>query len=90
MEKASVVIKEEPLFLEAWHEGTVTYEEKEYKFWLINPVRLNPDEHDYEPEVRWFFKSVPIEVRAMYNEIIEQFKQARYDNRNIKNDRNSL
>lgn len=78
MEK-TIEISEEPKFIEAWHEGSVTYEAQEYKFWLVNPVRLSSNEHDYEPEVRWFFKSVPREVRNMYNQIIEQFKTKNYD-----------
>lgn len=72
--ESKIVINEKPLFLEAWHEGSVHWDGEEYKFWIINPVRIDPKEHEYELEVRWFFKSVPREVRMMYNEIIEKFK----------------
>jgi len=68
-----VNIAKKPSFVETWYEGSVEYEGKEHKFWLIDPVGDN-----YECEVRWFFKSVPREVRVNYATILELFKKEKY------------
>lgn len=70
-----IVINKKPSFTECWHEGYIEYKGEKHKFWLINPVKDEGDENDYECEVRWFFKGVPREVRMMYPYIIESFKQ---------------
>ena len=44
-------INKQPTFTETWYEGKVTYQGKDYQFWLIDPKNS-----DYELEVRWFFK----------------------------------
>jgi len=76
-------IDREPSIKEVWYEGSVTYKGLEHKFWLIEP-----QDCDYELEVRWFFKSVPMEVRRQYVEIIETFKKINHDRRQNKNGSN--
>jgi hypothetical protein len=34
---------------------------------------------EYEMEVRWWFKQVPREIRAMSEQIINDFKDAKHD-----------
>lgn len=68
-QEVEVRINKQPSFTETWYEGSVKYKDEDHKFWLIDPVG-----GDYEIEVRWFFKSVPREVRGLYNQIIESFK----------------
>ena len=70
-----IVINKEPSFYEIWREGFVTYKNKKHYFWLIYPQGLDVNGAEYECEVRWFFARVPREVRAMYPQIIESFKQ---------------
>lgn len=73
-------IDKEPSIKEVWYEGYVDYKGIRHRFWLIEP-----QDSDYELEVRWFFKSVPMEVRKMYVEIIETFKEINnYDRRQPK------
>lgn len=69
-------IDKQPSITEVWYEGYVDYKGERHSFWLIEPQNC-----DYELEVRWFFKNVPREVRMQYVEIIETFKQIKYDRR---------
>jgi hypothetical protein len=74
-----VTINRQPSFTEIWYEGSVTYEGKDYNFWLINPRGLDNQGREYEMEVRWWFKQVPREIRAMSETIIKDFKDNRHD-----------
>jgi hypothetical protein len=76
MDQMSINLNRKPSFTEVWYEGSVEYNGEFHRFWL-----LDPQGSDYELEVRWFHKSVPKEVRAMYNEIINTFKQIQDDRR---------
>lgn len=78
---AKIVINKDPSFYEVWHEGYVEYEDTRYYFWLIDPQRQDEKGNDYEIDIRWFFKSVPMDVRRMQNAIIEAFKKDAHDNR---------
>jgi hypothetical protein len=84
-EQITVSINRQPAFTEIWHEGSVTYNGKEYMFWLINPRGFDDQGREYEMEVRWWFKQVPIEIRAMSEKIIKDFKDAKHDTRNNEN-----
>lgn len=75
----TVSINRQPSFTEIWHEGSVTFENKEYSFWLINPRGFDEQGREYEMEVRWWFKQVPMEVRRMSEQIINDFKDAKHD-----------
>ena len=75
----TVSINRKPSFTEIWHEGSVNYGDKEYNFWLINPRGLDDQGREYEMEVRWWFKQVPMEVRRMSEQIIKDFKENRHD-----------
>ncbi len=70
-----ITINKTPSFHEIWHEGYVENEGKKHYFWLIHPQGIDVNGHHYEMEVRWFFSQVPREVRALYPQIIEAFKQ---------------
>ena len=70
-----ITINKEPSFTEIWREGSVTHDDIEHKFWLIHPQGVDPNGHEYEIDVRWFFQRVPREIRALYPQIIEAFKQ---------------
>ena len=85
----TVSINRQPSFTEIWYEGSVTYENKEYNFWLINPRGLDDQGREYEMEVRWWFKQVPMEIRRMSEQIIKDFKENQHDTGNSKN-RSSL
>ena len=74
-----VSINRQPSFTEIWYEGSVTYEGKDYNFWLINPRGLDDQGREYEMEIRWWFKQVPREIRAMSETIIKDFKENRHD-----------
>lgn len=69
-------------FTEIWYEGSVEFNNREYSFWLVNPRGLDEDGREYEIEVRWWFKRVPMEVRRMHNEIIEVFNKSQNKKRN--------
>jgi hypothetical protein len=74
-----VKINRQPSFTEIWYEGTVTYDNKEYNFWLINPRGKDEQGREYEMEVRWWFKQVPVEIRKMSETIINDFKENQHD-----------
>ena len=76
----SIAVEKEPAFVETWYEGYVEYDGKKHQFWIIDP-----EGSDYEIECRWFFKTVPREVRMMYNSIIESYKQIKDERREAKN-----
>ena len=86
----TVSINRKPSFTEIWHEGSVTYENKEHMFWLINPRGLDDQGREYEMEVRWWFKQVPMEVRKMSEQIIKDFKENRHDSPNSTRDSKSI
>jgi hypothetical protein len=86
---AKVSINRQPSFTEIWYEGSVEFNGREYNFWLINPRGLDEYGREYEMEVRWWFKQVPMEIRKMSEQIINDFKEAKHDTRNNEN-RSSL
>lgn len=73
--ETKITINKEPSFNEIWREGHIEYNGKKHYFWLIHPQGIDVNGHHYEMEVRWFFSKVPREVRALYPQIIEAFKQ---------------
>jgi len=75
----TVTINRKPSFTEIWYEGGVELDGKEYKFWLINPRGKDEQGREYEMEVRWFFKQVPMEIRKMSDTIINDFKANQHD-----------
>ena len=75
----TVSTNRKPSFTEIWHEGSVNYGGKEFMFWLINPRGLDEQGREYEMEVRWWFKQVPKEIRAMSEQIIKDFKENKHD-----------
>lgn len=74
-QQLQITINKDPAFTEIWHEGYVEYNSEKHYFWLIYPQGTDGRGNQYELEVRWFFRDVPREVRAMYPYIIESFKQ---------------
>ena len=78
-EMITVSINKTPSFTEIWYEGSVTYNDKDYSFWLINPRGLDEQGREYDMEVRWWFKQVPREIRAMSETIINDFKNNKHD-----------
>jgi len=70
-----IIINKSPSFTETWFEGEVLVKNESHKFWLIHPKHSNPNGEEYACEVRWFFKRVPMKVRAMYPYIIESYLQ---------------
>ena len=70
-----ISINKTPSFNELWYEGTVEHDNVVHYFWLIHPQGLDSKGEEYELEIRWFFSRVPREVRALYPQIIEAFKQ---------------
>lgn len=75
MNNIEIQIKKTPIFVEHWFEGSLTHEGKEYKFWLIDPRGKDEEGREYEEEIRWWFKQVPMEVRRMSGEIINMYKE---------------
>ena len=71
----AITINKEPSFYEIFHEGHVEHEGKYHHFWLVHPQGLDVNGYNYEIEIRWFFSKVPREIRALYPQIIEAFKQ---------------
>ncbi len=80
-----VEINRAPSFTEIWHEGSVTMGDKQYMFWLINPTGLDEQGREYEMEIRWWFKQVPMEIRSMGTQIIKDFKEKQHDTRTSEN-----
>lgn len=78
-ENVTVSINRQPSFTEIWYEGSVNFQGKDYNFWLINPRGLDDQGREYEMEIRWWFKQVPREIRAMSETIIKDFKESRHD-----------
>jgi hypothetical protein len=70
-----ISINRNPSFTEVWHEGSIDFNDKTHRFWIVCPQGVDPHGYEYEVEVRWFFQRVPREVRAMMPIIIEAFKQ---------------
>ena len=89
-EQITVSINRQPSFTEIWHEGFVMYNETEYMFWLINPRGLDEEGREYEMEVRWWFKQVPMEVRKLSEQIINDFKDAKDDSTNSTRNSKSI
>lgn len=77
----TVEINRVPAFTEIWHEGSVTMGENKYMFWLINPTGKDEEGREYEIEIRWWFKQVPVAIRSMSTQIINDFKQKQHDTR---------
>ena len=74
-----IAIKKTPEFVEVWFEGMVMYEGENYQFWLVDPQSLDPNGNQYEPEVKWFFKNIPREVRMAANEIVKHYLERNDD-----------
>jgi hypothetical protein len=74
-----VSINRKPSFTEIWHEGSVEYNDRIYMFWLINPTGKDEEGREYEMEVRWWFKQVPMAIRKISNTILNDFKQQQDD-----------
>ena len=72
-QQIKVEINKAPSFTEIWHEGSVTFNDKQYMFWLINPTGKDEEGREYEMEVRWWFKQVPMAIRKMSETIINDF-----------------
>lgn len=70
-----IVINKEPSFIEVWREGFVEHNGEKHQFWLIDPQGVDPHGNEYNIEVKWFFKRVPREIRAMYPYIIDSYLQ---------------
>ena len=79
---AEVSIQRKPSIIEVWYEGSVTVEGTEHKFWLIDPQTPDPEGNVYEIEVRWFFKQVPMAIRKMTDQIVQQYLEMRSDENN--------
>ena len=80
-EIAIISINKTQSFTEIFYEGSVIFEDKEYSFWLVDPRGKDPDGREYAVEVRWWFKQVPREVRAMHDTIVEAYKEMKDDNK---------
>ena len=80
-EIARISINKTQSFIEIWTEGSLTFEEKEYSFWIVDPRGKDPEGRQYAVEVRWWFKQVPREVRAMHDTIVEAYKEMKDDNK---------
>jgi hypothetical protein len=78
--QVTIAIEKTPAFTETWFEGFIEYDGQKHQFWIIDPVG-----GDYEVECRWFFKTVPPEVRRLYNNIIEAYKSIKDDRRKNEN-----
>jgi hypothetical protein len=74
-EVARISINKTQSFTEIWYEGSVIFEDKEHSFWLVDPRGKDPNGREYAVEVRWWFKQVPREVRAMHDTIVEAYKE---------------
>ena len=74
-----VSVNRTPSFTEVWHEGSVEFNGKEHKFWLIDPRGRDEQGREYEIEVRWWFKQVPMEIRRMHENIVNTFIESQND-----------
>ena len=88
--QVKVSINRKPSFTEIWYEGSIEYNDRTYMFWLINPRGLDDQGREYEMEVRWWFKQVPMEIRRMSEQIINDFKDAKDDSSNSTRDSKSI
>jgi len=88
--QVKVSINRQPSFTEIWYEGSVEYDDRTFMFWLINPRGFDEQGREYEMEVRWWFKQVPMEVRKMSEQIINDFKDAKDDSSNSTRDSKSI
>jgi len=84
--QAAVSIDRKPSIIEVWYEGSVSVDDVEHKFWLIDPQTPDPAGNVYEIEVRWFFKQVPMEIRRMNDKIIESYLEMRNESKAKNND----
>ena len=80
-EIARISIHKTQSFTEIWYEGNVLFEDKEYSFWVVDPRGKDPEGREYAIEVRWWFKQIPREVRAMHDTIVEAYKEMKDDNK---------
>ena len=78
-QQITVTINKKPSFTEIWYEGNVEFNGTTYNFWLINPRGKDEQGREYEMEVRWWFKQVPREIRAMSDTFIKDFKDNQHD-----------
>lgn len=74
MNEMELKLNAKPSFTEVWYEGSIVFNDKEHKFWLVDPQGYDEDGREYECEVRWFFKRVPMAVRVMMPNIIQAYK----------------
>ena len=88
--QVTVTINRQPAFTEIWHEGSVQFNNRTFMFWLINPRGLDDQGREYEMEIRWWFKQVPMEIRSMSEQIIKDFKENRHDSPNSTRDSKSI
>ena len=88
--QVKVSINRQPSFTEIWYEGSVEYDDRTFMFWLINPRGFDEQGREYEMEVRGWFKQVPMEVRKMSEQIINDFKDAKDDSSNSTRDSKSI
>ena len=68
----------------------IEYDGRTFMFWLINPRGFDDQGREYEMEVRWWFKQVPMEVRKLSEQIINDFKDAKDDSSNSTRDSKSI
>jgi hypothetical protein len=78
--QAIVSINKNSSFTEIWYEGSVEFNGKIHNFWLVNPRGLDEQGREYEIEVKWWFKRIPVEVRRMHDQIVEAY----YESQNKK------
>lgn len=82
MEDVKLSINKTQSFTEIWYEGSVEMDGIEHKFWLVDPRGKDPNGHEYDVEVRWWFKQVPREIRSMHDTIVNAYKQMKNDSKN--------